>query len=72
MHSHKGMISIWFFIGVLLLSYGIIITAASVYEIVIPPVHPVVLQNLHAGVYLGVLLLLIGIVYVTRFRPGRA
>ncbi len=72
MHGHKGMISIWFFIGVLLLAYGVIIVGASAYEIAVPPAHPVVLQNLHAGLYLGLLLLAMGGVYVFRFRPGRA
>ena len=39
----KGLISIWFFIGVLLLAYGIIIFAAGVYHLYVPPEHPVVL-----------------------------
>ncbi len=69
MHGHKGMISIWFFIGVLLLIYGVLILGASVYDAVVPPVHPVVLASLHAGIYWGALLLVIGVVYVLRFRP---
>jgi hypothetical protein len=31
----------------------------------------VVLNNLHAGVWWGALLLIIGLVYVILFRPGR-
>ena len=42
----KGLISIWFFIGVLLLAYGIIIFAAGVYHLYVPPEHPVVLARL--------------------------
>jgi hypothetical protein len=69
MAEHKGMISIWFFIGVLLLIYGVLITGASVYEVVRPPEHPLVLASLHAGVYWGILLLAIGAVYTLKFRP---
>jgi len=68
MHSHKGMISIWFFIGVLLLAYGVLILGASIYGVMVPPEHPVVLDNLHAGVYWGILLILQGGFYTLRFR----
>ena len=66
-----GMLSIWFFIGVLLLAYGALILGAGLYEISFPPEHPVVLFELHAGVWWGVLLLAIGAIYTIRFRPGR-
>ncbi len=71
MHEHKGMISIWFFIGVLLVVYGALILAASAYDAAVPPAHPVVLERLHAGIYWGILLLLMGGFYVARFRPRR-
>ena len=65
------MLSIWFFIGILLLAYGVLILGASLYEFVSPPEHPVVLSNLHAGVWWGALLLIIGTIYSVRFRPGK-
>ena len=40
-----GMISIWFFIGVLLLAYGILILGSGIYELSNPPEHPVVLAE---------------------------
>jgi FtsH-binding integral membrane protein len=66
-----GMISIWFFIGVLLLIYGVLILGAALYELVAPPQHPVVLAGLHAGIWWGALLIALGVVYSLRFRPGR-
>ncbi len=69
MHSHKGMISIWFFIGVLLLFYGIVILAAGVYELSNPPEHPVVLAELHAGIWWGLLLVVLGGWYTLHFKP---
>jgi low temperature requirement protein LtrA len=65
----KGLISIWFFIGVLLLAYGIVILAAGIYNVYVPPEHTVVLQNLHAAVWWGVFLTLIGAFYTYRFFP---
>jgi hypothetical protein len=66
-----GMISIWFFIGVLLLAYGVLILGAGLYELAAPPEHPVVLAGLHAGIWWGALLIALGVVYSLRFRPGR-
>lgn len=71
MHEHKGMISIWFFIGVLLLVYGILIGAAGIYDLNNPGVHPVVLAELHAGVWWGIVLILMGGFYTWRFAPRK-
>ena len=70
MHG-PGMVSIWFFIGVLLLVYGILICGAGVYELVSPPEHPVVRADLHAGIWWGALLIALGAFYTIRFRPER-
>jgi len=69
--TRPGMLSIWFFIGLLLLAYGILILGAGLYEIASPPPHPTVLAELHAGVWWGVLLILMGLFYSVRFRPGK-
>jgi hypothetical protein len=66
------MLSIWFFIGVLLLAYGLLIFGAGVYELTSPPEHPVVRADLHAGIWWGALLLVLGVVYTLRFRPGKS
>jgi FtsH-binding integral membrane protein len=66
-----GMISIWFFIGVLLLLYGVLILGAGIYDLSNPAAHPVVLARLHAGIWWGALLIGLGVVYSLRFRPGR-
>ena len=66
-----GMISIWFFIGVLLLIYGVLILGAGIYDLSNPAAHPVVMSDLHAGIWWGVLLIAMGVVYSLRFNPGR-
>ena len=70
--SHKGMISIWFFIGILLLAYGVLIAGAGLYEFAHPPEKPVVLANLHAGLWWGTVLLALGVFYSWHFRPDRS
>ncbi|HTX35551.1 MAG TPA: hypothetical protein VME43_11025 [Bryobacteraceae bacterium] len=66
-----GMISIWFFIGALLLAYGLLICGAGIYELISPPEHPVVLAGLHAGVWWGALLIALGAIYTIKFAPGK-
>jgi hypothetical protein len=65
------MLSIWFFIGVLLLAYGVLICGAGIYELSSPPEHPVVHAELHAGIWWGALLLVLGGIYTFRFRPSK-
>ena len=65
------MVSIWFFIGALLLVYGVLILGAGLYERAVPPEHPVVLADLHAGIWWGALLIILGAFYTLRFSPGR-
>jgi hypothetical protein len=65
------MISIWFFIGALLLIYGVLILGAGLYEKAVPPEHPVVLADLHAGIWWGALLIILGAFYSFRFSPWR-
>lgn len=67
----RGLISIWFFIGVILWIYGVIIFGASVYDYLSPSPTQVVMADLHAGIWWGALLIVIGAVYSLRFRPGR-
>jgi hypothetical protein len=66
----EGEISIWFFIGVSLLVNGALITAAGVCQVYNPPPNPVVLFNLHANVWWGAVLFVLGIAACVRFRPG--
>jgi hypothetical protein len=70
MHSEGG-VSIWFFIGISLFVNGILITGAGVWEVLHPPANPVVLFNLHANVWWGAILLVIGLFYCLQFKPRK-
>lgn len=65
----KQHISIWFFTGVLLLVYGVIIGAAGVYGLSHPPENHVVLEGLHIDIWWGAALAIAGAVYCWKFAP---
>ena len=63
------MLPVWFFVGVLLAIYGVLIAASGLAEWS----HPsgTVLAELHAPVWWGALLAVIGLVYCAVYRPRR-
>jgi len=68
-----GSLSIWFFIGVSLAVNGAVILGRGIYELISPPPPElrVVLYNLHANVWWGAVLLILGIFFSLRFSPAR-
>ena len=68
MSSHGKTISIWFFIGVLMLIYGVLILGADLFT---TTSEQVVLRELRAGLWWGILLIIVGAVYTVKFRPGK-
>jgi hypothetical protein len=62
------MYSIWYFIGLLVLVYGVLILGAGIMDLVSPPAQPLVLAQLHMGVWWGALMILLGGVYARVFR----
>ncbi len=70
---HGSRISIWFFIGVLLIVYGLMIAASGVFEWVTGNYAPgVELARLHMPVWWGGLLGALGLFYVLKFRPRKS
>ena len=68
-----GLISIWFFIGVIVLVYGIVICGAGIYyDFIEHSPANVVMADLHASVWWGALLIVIGVFYTLKFKPGSA
>jgi hypothetical protein len=67
--DHEREIPIWFFIGVLLTVYGVLILGTGLYHLISPPKHTVALANLHADIWWPLLLLAIGLFYTIRHWP---
>jgi len=72
MHD-EDQIPIWLFIGGILVIYGILILGAGLYSLAVPPPpeRRVALYHLHADVWWGILMTLVGLFYCIRFRPRR-
>jgi hypothetical protein len=68
---HGSKIPIWFFIGVMLLVYGVMVLSYGLYEVFARTLAPVELNYLHTPVWWGALLLVAGLAYTVKFRPGR-
>ena len=69
MSEKSEIIPVWFFVGVLFLVYGILIFASGLAEWSHPP--DTVLAELHAPVWWGGLLFVLGLIYCIKFSPTR-
>ena len=69
MAEHKHFISIWLFIGLLLTIYGVLILGSGLWDLVNGIQRNTVLANLHAPIWWGGLMLVLGLVYTIAFRP---
>lgn len=65
------VISIWFFIGSLLLFYGILIMGYGIYRLLNPAATMTVLAGLHPDVWWGAFLLIIGAIYCVKYSPRK-
>jgi hypothetical protein len=61
------MIPVWFFVGVLLTIYGALVLVSGLTEWASPPAT--VLAELHAPVWWGAVLLIVGGIYTVTYRP---
>lgn len=71
MEDATTTISIWFFIGVCLLVDGVLILGAGLYQLWYPPLHPVILYSLHANVWWGGVLGVLGVFFCFVHAPWR-
>jgi hypothetical protein len=62
-------ISIWFFIGALVLAYGVIVLCAGIYELFSPSSPTVVLSELHVGIWWGAMMIVFGAIPFFKFFP---
>ncbi|MGO9255300.1 MAG: hypothetical protein ACLQU1_03205 [Bryobacteraceae bacterium] len=70
MHLHRERpISIWFFIGALLIVYGFLIMGQGMWDLFAPPAHPTVLAKLRSALWWGALLLVVGGAMAGRSAP---
>lgn len=68
MSEKHHIIPVWFFVGVLLFVYGILILVSGLADWSNPPAN-VELTQYHAPVWWGALLTVLGAIYSLIFRP---
>jgi len=64
-HKHH-MLPVWFFIGIILAIYGVLIFATGLLEYSDPPV-----ANYHASVWWGVVLAIVGAIFTMKHYPRK-
>ena len=64
-------ISIWYFIGILLGIYGILILGSGIADVLNRTEYAVKLAYLHAPIWWGALLVILGLIYILKFRPRK-
>lgn len=70
----KEGLSIWFFCGILTLGYGIVLVVTGLcerYDLLGMKQPDTVLANLQPTLWWGLFLLLFGLFYTVKFRPGK-
>ena len=70
MAEDHHIIPVWFFLGVLLLLYGVLILASGIYQVSHPPAT--VLAHLHPALWWGAILMAIGAIYVYLYLPRKS
>jgi hypothetical protein len=70
MSEKHHIIPVWFFVGVLLLIYGVLILVSGLAHWS-HPAQGVALANLHAPVWWGALLVVLGLIYCIKYYPDR-
>jgi hypothetical protein len=68
-NGHEHQIPIWFFIGALLAVYGVLILGYGL--IYYRAEQNVKLAYLHANIWWGALLTVMGLIFLIRSRPGK-
>ncbi|HNR40478.1 MAG TPA: hypothetical protein PKN61_15690 [Acidobacteriota bacterium] len=58
------MRSIWFFVGLMLLVMGAIVTAAGAWQLARPPAAPKVLAQYHPSLWWGLVMMVFGGVFL--------
>jgi len=70
MSEDHHIIPVWFFVGVILSIYGVLILGSGIYQVSHPPAT--VLAHLRPALWWGALLAIIGVIYIYLFRPRKS
>ncbi len=60
------MLPVWFFIGIILILYGIMIFAEGLYDLGHPP--GTILEELHPAIWWGIFMAVVGVIFTLKNR----
>jgi hypothetical protein len=60
----KGMKTIWYFVGLILMFMGVLILTAGLVDYFNPPERQAVLGYLHASIWWGVVMIISGLIFL--------
>jgi FtsH-binding integral membrane protein len=68
MSGQKGMKSIWYFVGLILITMGGLVLLAGILDMVSPPARTTVLAGLHTSLWWGMIMVVVGVVFFLSSR----
>lgn len=66
MNKEKGMRSIWYLVGLILLAIGILVFIAGIYNLINPTDQNIKLTGLHTNIWWGALIAVTGAIYIVK------
>ena len=67
MTEHAKKLSVWFFVGVLILVNGVAVLGSGIYGLFVPT--GLVLSSLHPGLWWGIVMVSFGVFFIFKHRP---
>ncbi len=68
MSGQKEMKSIWYFVGLVLITMGGLVLIAGVVDMISPPARITVLAELHTSLWWGLIMLVVGVIFFLSSR----
>jgi hypothetical protein len=68
MTTEKGMKSIWYFVGLVLMTMGILVLLAGILDYISPPQNVTVLAGMHTSAWWGIVMVVVGLLFFLRNR----
>jgi uncharacterized membrane protein HdeD (DUF308 family) len=66
MNKEKGMKSIWYLVGLILLAIGILVFIAGLFNLSNPADKNIRLAYLHTNIWWGALIIITGVIYIVK------
>ena len=66
LNTEKGMRSIWYFVGLIMLIIGVVVFIAGIYDLLNPSNSNLRLEGLHTNIWWGAIIAVVGLIYTLK------